>query len=55
MAWTPPIRVRQAVITEEDIDLAIARLDREAEALEGSGSAGGGPDSPPTPTDVPMR
>ena len=34
-----PLRVRQAVITEEDIDLAIARLDREAEALE---SAEGG-------------
>jgi hypothetical protein len=50
-----PIRVRQAVITEEDIDAAIARIDREAKALEGSGSAGGGPDAPPTATGVPMR
>jgi hypothetical protein len=49
------IRVRQAVITEQDIDAAIARLDREAEALEGVISAGEGPDSPPTATGVPMR
>ncbi len=50
-----PIRVRQAVITEEDIDVAIARMDRETQALEGASLAGGGPDSPPTATGVPMR
>ena len=50
-----PIRVRQAVITKEDIEVAIARIDREAEAFEGSGSAAGGPDSPPTATGVPTR
>jgi hypothetical protein len=50
-----PIRVRQAVITEDDIDAAITRIDREAETLEGSGSGGEGPDSPPTAIGVPKR
>jgi hypothetical protein len=49
------IRVRQAVITEDDIDAAITRIDREAETLEGSGSGGEGPDSPPTAIGVPKR
>ena len=42
-----PIRLRQAIITEQDIDLAIARMDREAEALEGAISAGDRPETPP--------
>jgi hypothetical protein len=42
-----PVRVRQAVITEEDIDAAIARIDREADALEEAISAGDGAEMPP--------
>jgi hypothetical protein len=42
-----PIRVRQAVITEADIDAAIARIDREADALEDAISAGDGAEMPP--------
>lgn len=34
-----PVTMRQAVITEEDFDRAIAKLDRETAALEGSDSA----------------
>ena len=41
-----PIRVRQSVITEEDIDAAIARIDREAEAMEKAISAGDGAEMP---------
>jgi hypothetical protein len=47
-----PIRVRQAVITEGDIEKAIVRIDREANALEARGLAGEGPESPPTATAV---
>jgi hypothetical protein len=42
-----PVRVRQAVITEEDIDRAIARLDREAETMEAANSAGDHSEMPP--------
>jgi hypothetical protein len=50
-----PQRVRQAVITEEDIDRAIAKLDREAAALEGRDSAGEAPISPPAGTGLSVR
>ena len=48
-----PQRIRQAVITEADIDLAIARIEREAEALEATSSVGEPPISPSTGTSAP--
>jgi hypothetical protein len=50
-----PVRVRQAVITEEDIDRAIARMDRESEAMEAAISAGDPPEMPPVGLVAPRR